>query len=50
LALTNPRVTFGIGFVDDFEDGNGSISLTFCQSTGVGRADESTRHLSKLFR
>ena len=28
-ALTNPRVTFGISFVDDFEDGSGSIFIDF---------------------
>jgi len=27
LALTNPRVTFGIGFVDDFGDGSGSVFI-----------------------
>jgi len=25
LALRNPRVTFGIGFVDDFGDGSDSV-------------------------
>jgi len=27
LLLTNPRVTFGIGFVHDFEDGSGSVFI-----------------------
>jgi len=27
LLLTNPRLTFGIGFVDDFRDGNGSVFI-----------------------
>jgi len=26
-VLTNPRVTFVIGFVDDFGDGRGSVFL-----------------------
>jgi len=26
-VLSNPRVTFGIGFVDDFEDDSGSVFI-----------------------
>jgi hypothetical protein len=27
LLLTNPHLTFGIGFVHDFEDGSGSVFI-----------------------
>jgi hypothetical protein len=27
LVLTNPRVTFGIGFVDDLGDASGSVFI-----------------------
>jgi hypothetical protein len=29
LALKNPRVTFGIGFVNNFGDGSGSVFNDF---------------------
>jgi hypothetical protein len=35
-GLTNPRIPFGIGFVDDFGDDSGSFSLIVSKSLGVG--------------
>jgi len=38
LVVTNPRVTFGIGFVDDFRDGSGSVFFnSFYVNKGWGR-------------
>jgi hypothetical protein len=45
----NPCVTFGSGFVDDFQAASTQFSFTISESTRVVGAEEAMRHLWKWY-